>query len=67
MFEKLPIEIFNNELRSSEEVELNINICKTCQFYVSISDICTKFSKICGCTGRHRTRIKSITCPEKKW
>ena len=52
-------------LRTPEEVEANVAICQTCEYLVG--DICVKFSKLCGCTGRHRTRIKSITCPEGKW
>jgi hypothetical protein len=53
------------ELRTVEEVAANVAICASCEYLVG--DICVKFSKVCGCTGRHHTRIKSITCPEGKW
>jgi len=51
--------------RTPEEAAANFVICTTCEHYVKESDKCRKMS--CGCSGRHRSRVKSVICPVGKW
>jgi len=53
------------DTRTAAEAEANLAICTQCEHYVKEADKCRKMQ--CGCSGRHRSRLKAVTCPLLKW
>ena len=48
---------------ASEEVEKRRSICRSCEYYNSFQDRCTK----CGCFLAVKTYLKASNCPINKW
>lgn len=51
------------ELADAETSAQRIEICKNCEFLISISNTCSK----CGCFMAAKTKLKNVSCPIKKW
>lgn len=45
------------------EVARRLDICRTCDHWRSSDSRCSK----CGCYVRHKTRLRSSSCPIGKW
>jgi hypothetical protein len=53
-----------NSLTITErEAQSRLNICKTCSFFDSVQERCTK----CGCKMAVKTYLKAEKCPVGKW
>lgn len=48
---------------SDEEAKNRLNICKTCPFFNSLNERCTK----CGCYMSVKTYLRAEKCPVGKW
>lgn len=46
-----------------KDIELRYSICRSCEFFHTISDRCTK----CGCFLKTKTAWRSQKCPIGKW
>lgn len=50
-------------LIDSELYKKRLQVCKTCEHFIKISQQC----KICMCIMPLKAKIKSSTCPKGKW
>ena len=60
-----PWDLFNKNIgRVTEEIkERRMEICKTCEFFISATQICAK----CGCIMPAKTVLPNAYCPIHKW
>ena len=60
-----PWDLFNkNKERSSAELkEKRMEICRNCEFFVSLTQQCKK----CGCIMPAKTMLTEAYCPVHKW
>lgn len=60
-----PWDLFNpNKERVSDEAqERRMNICKSCPFFIKITQQCSK----CGCVMSQKTKLADAYCPVGKW
>lgn len=48
---------------SAEESEVRLDICKSCEHYISLTTQCKK----CGCVMKLKTALPFSECPIGKW
>ena len=60
-----PWDLFNkNKQRAAQEIkDLRLEICRSCEFFVSLTQQCVK----CGCIMPAKTMLAEASCPIHKW
>jgi len=58
-----PSEVPESPICSAAELAARAAICSSCRFYVAAREFCRK----CGCSGRNKSKLKSVTCPIQRW
>ena len=51
------------EFASAELTEERYSICKSCEYFNTVSKTCKK----CGCFMVAKTKLLNVTCPMYKW
>lgn len=60
-----PWDLLNRNIgRVKEEIaERRMEICRNCEFFISMTQQCKK----CGCIMPAKTKLPNSECPEHKW